>query len=239
MRPDTHSLVPLHAAGALDAREAADVERHLAECAACREDLDDLRETLALMAEAVGEEPPPRLRAAVLAGASDTPQERTASTAARDRRSRRGPAVTLLALAASVAVVAAGVAGVGAVDRARQAESTEQAIAAVLAATDSRLVRAPTEDGSGEVVVAVSDESGQAVLVTEGLAPAPSDRDWQAWYVSPDGGVRSAGLVELSDAGRPVLLSDVAQGDALALTLEPDGGSAKPTTDPVVVVPLA
>jgi hypothetical protein len=53
-------------------------------------------------------------------------------------------------------------------------------------------------------------------------------------------GAQSAGLLPASHAGStsPVLAVGVAPGDRLGITVEPAGGTAQPTTTPVVVMPV-
>ena len=54
------------------------------------------------------------------------------------------------------------------------------------------------------------------------------------------GGTRSAGLLPAAQAGRtePVLASGLIHGDRMGVTVEPAGGTARPTTPPVAVMPL-
>ena len=51
--------------------------------------------------------------------------------------------------------------------------------------------------------------------------------------MSPSG-ARSAGLIQ----GSSLLASAVRPGDQIGITVEPAGGTARPTTTPVAVVPV-
>jgi len=51
--------LPLYAVGALTAEESKQIERHLAECGECREELDSFREAASSIAMAVSSEMPP------------------------------------------------------------------------------------------------------------------------------------------------------------------------------------
>lgn len=245
MRPDAHTLLAPYAADALDPSDARDVEDHLAECAACRDDLTAMQETLAEVAQAAAEAPPERLRAAVLDAAWRTPQERPAAEPQPDtpaRRPRRGTAV--LALAASVALVLA----VGGAVLARALSgSPGDDVAELLAAAGTEVVRVapdvPADLGEaaadGEVVAVVNAGQGRGVLVARGLPAAPEGRTWQAWSLT-GGAASSAGVFELGEDGVAVVEFDwPAAGEAVAVSLEPAGGSPQPTTDPVAVAPLA
>ena len=65
-----------------------------------------------------------------------------------------------------------------------------------------------------------------------GMASLPSSRVYQAWVLSPSG-ARSAGLMHGSS-----LLAAVRPGDRIGITVEPAGGTARPTTTPVAVLPV-
>ena len=64
---DIHALSGAYAIDALDDIERAQFERHLAECAECRAEVESLREAGGMLAEAVSATPPPGLRDRVLA----------------------------------------------------------------------------------------------------------------------------------------------------------------------------
>jgi anti-sigma-K factor RskA len=64
---DVHELTPAYALDALAADEAEAYEAHLAQCERCRDELADLRETVAALAFGAEAPPPPaRLRASIL-----------------------------------------------------------------------------------------------------------------------------------------------------------------------------
>ncbi len=64
---DIHALSGAYAIDALDDIERAQFERHLAECAECRAEVDSLREASAMLAETTAVEPPADLRDRLLA----------------------------------------------------------------------------------------------------------------------------------------------------------------------------
>jgi anti-sigma-K factor RskA len=63
---------------------------------------------------------------------------------------------------------------------------------------------------------------------------------YELWLMAPTGN-RPEGLLDVQPSGRaaPVIASGLRPGDQTGLTVEPAGGSAQPTTTPIVVVPLA
>ena len=62
---------------------------------------------------------------------------------------------------------------------------------------------------------------------------------YQLWLIGKTK-TTSAGLLPPAQAGQtpPVLASGVVKGDTLGLTVEPAGGSAQPTTTPILALPL-
>jgi anti-sigma-K factor RskA len=268
MSAELHALAGAYAVDALPADERAAFEEHLATCEACRTEVAELSATAARLGDAAAETPPPGLKDRVLAevdrvrplppatapdddavttvgsegedadGAAPVVRRGRAPGRGRRRASHAGRVVLSAAAAVTLAVVAA--AGVlvadlrGDLDRERQ---QTQALTRVLAAPDAR-TRSADVRGGGRATVVVSGQRDRAVLVADGLAAAPEGRTYQAWFIGADGPV-SAGLVGTDD-GRAVraLSGDVAAADTVALTVEPAGGSAQPTTDPVLAVAL-
>ncbi len=103
---DIHALSGAYAIDALDDIERAQFERHLAECAECRAEVESLREAGGLLAEAVATAPPPSLRDKVLADiATVRPLPPVTEPATRQRRRFRPAAL----VAAAAAVIALGV----------------------------------------------------------------------------------------------------------------------------------
>lgn len=256
-----HDLTPLYAVDALDPGEVPAAEAHLRGCAACREELVEVREALAVaVAEAADEPPPAALRARVMAALDDVPQLPAPAGPADElarRRAQREAGVRpsaarsgrtaprrwvqgLTAAAAAVVVAGAAVTGYAALQWRADAQAAQQvarAITEVAGAPDAQMVDAQGgADGWGGSRVMVSRSLGEAVLVPTGVDDAPSGRTWQLWFVSGDA-ARSAGT--FSDTGSAAVLSGALDGaDAVAVTLEPAGGSQTPTTTPVAVYPL-
>jgi anti-sigma-K factor RskA len=112
-------------------------------------------------------------------------------------------------------------------------------MAQVAAAADA--VRVSSTKGSLRAEVAYSRQLGKAAIDVTGLPPAPAGKTYQLWYVGPDQVARSAGLLTADADGRGSMLlqGDANAAAAVGMTVEPAGGSAQPTTDPVVVLALA
>jgi anti-sigma-K factor RskA len=242
LRHDMHSLTGIYA---LDAMEpGAQLDRfvsHLHRCQACVAEVHGLREVATSLAFAVAAEPPAHMRARVLAAASRTRQlPPQTSRRSRPRQSRLWvPRLAVaVAVVAAIAVAALGIAQVKTERRLNQARQQSQAIAAVLVAPDARILTRRTAVG-GVTTVVVSAVRRELVVTTEGLPALPRGQVYELWLLGPPR-VRPAGLLPAPTAGRigPVLASGLVPGDELGLTVEPAGGTSRPTTTPIVVLPL-
>ncbi|MFB9378655.1 anti-sigma factor domain-containing protein [Kineococcus gynurae] len=159
----------------------------------------------------------------------------------RADRGRRG-----WQLAAAACLVAAVAGGVSAVDARRDADSAraevvrltaladqgqvaEQQVHQVLASSDSRTVRAEAADG-GLATMVMGD--GHALVVTSRF-PELHDRTYQLWLVDGDR-VTSAGLLGSTSAAT-MWVENTGTAQAVAISVEPVGGSRVPTTAPVLL----
>jgi anti-sigma-K factor RskA len=238
---DVHALSGAYAVDALDDLERARFERHLSECPDCQAEVAGLREASALLADTVAVTPPPALREQVLAGITSVRplppvvSEHAAEAARRPRRRLRG----LLVAAAAVTVLGTGVAIVQPWDD--DSTSHEEppqltAIEQVLNAPDRRRIVQAFEDGSKATVV-VSADLSKAVVVTEDMAPPPPGKVYELWYQHGDEMV-PAGIMP-DDPDATVLLDGEAdEAAAVGITVEPEGGSPEPTTQPVALFPI-
>jgi anti-sigma-K factor RskA len=75
-----------------------------------------------------------------------------------------------------------------------------------------------------------------AALESQDFAPLSAGRVYEMWVIH-DGAARPAGLFR--SAARPVAVAGtVTSGDTVAVTQEPAGGSAQPTTTPVATAAI-
>ena len=79
MNQNIHDLADAYAVGALTEAEYAEYTAHLEHCPSCRREVADLLDVTSAMSESVAVDPPPGLRASVLAAIAQTPQEPAAS----------------------------------------------------------------------------------------------------------------------------------------------------------------
>jgi anti-sigma-K factor RskA len=218
--------VAAYVLGALEPSEAAELERHIGGCADCRAELRWLRPAVDLLPEKVERvEAPAGLRAKIVdqvraePGAVAAEPQRQAPLA-RDRWFRGWRPV------AAVAVVAL-----------------------MLAAVAGYAVRGGDSGGGGAITVAAGKPPAvTAKLVMEGdsgtlrlanVDSMPEDRVLEAW-VQRDGEVERAGglFVPDRDGRATTTIPDMRRVEAVMVTSEPEGGSAAPTSSPLVTVSM-
>jgi hypothetical protein len=243
MNPEVHTLTGAHVCDALDPVERAAFEEHLTACAACTQEIAELRETAAALAMAVALEPPARLRAALaarIATIRQLPPTVTSIGAARSLRRRGRAAVTGWAVAAALAGVVAGLTVQTVQQRERIDAVTAQASAMslLLSAPDARSGAARVSTG-GTALVIDSRSRDEAAIALSGLAALPAGKAYQLWMIGPDG-IRSGGLVPRGGNGSAAPILEHGLGDArtIGLTVEPAHGSAQPTSAPILLLSL-
>ena len=181
---------------------------------------------------------PAALRDLVLAEAGRTRQLPPLGGAARPDRSPGRPWYRQpLAIAAAVLlVIAAGFGVLAAVEsrRADEAQTMADRLAAV-AADPARTERTEAfrDGGSGTVVAA----HGTAVFHGSQLPMLPENKAYQLWRIR---GQKSTSAGVLGRGGELTgVVTDLAPGDAVGVTVEPATGSDRPTSDPVFLASMA
>jgi len=244
LRHDLHSLSGAYALDALEAGSEQDrFVRHLSRCQSCASEVRGFREVATAMAFAAAAEAPAELRGRVLAAAARTrqvPPEVAGGSHARPRRSRAWvPWLSgVVATASIVVAVLFGFAQAHTQDELNQVKAENQAISLLLSAPEAKLLTHAVTNGGVATVVLAADRHELAV-VTTGLPALPSGQVYQLWLIGKPK-IVSAGLLPPAKNGQTpaVLATGVAKGDTLGLTVEPAGGSAQPTTTPILALPL-
>ena len=230
VREDLHVFTGSYVLDAVSETEREEFERHLQFCPTCDAEVRGLRETAARLALACAVNPPARMERHVLAATYRTRQLPPLAASRPGRVFHFPRRLAILAAAASVAAaLALGITQLTAQHQLDQARAT--AIARVVTAPDAHVDTARAAGGS--VTVVTSIRLHEAVVSTSGMASLPSGRVYQVWVMSPSG-ARSAGLMQ----GSSLLASAVRHGDQIGITVEPAGGTARPTTTPLAVLPL-
>ncbi|MFI6655031.1 anti-sigma factor domain-containing protein [Streptomyces sp. NPDC050523] len=264
---DVHTLTGAYALHAVSGGEREAVERHLERCEPCAEEVAGFTAAAARLGLAASLAPRPELKARVLRriaterqqtdrqqtdrqqtdrqrAVAATPLPRRARASARARASvRLRPSRWLpAACVAAAAVFGAGTAwqhqrAEDADGRARRIEQTARDVSAVLTAADARTRTARLAGGARGTVV-VSHRLDRAVFAASGMAEPPPGKVYQLWLA--DGGrMRDAGLMDPHLSTQTLVLRGALDGaSGMGVTVEPAGGSAKPTSAPVALLPF-
>lgn len=231
MTHDLHSLMAPYVLGALDPDERALLVAHLDQCATCEAELTGFRDTAARLGASQSRPPPLELRARLLAEVSVTPQEHPAMSAIDQRRGLLRTFPRLLVAAALLL----GVAGIGGyvveLGHAHDSDARLVAMTSVLAAPDAATT-SKTFSSGGNLRLVASPSRDSAVIVANDLAVPKGSKVYQVWMIN-DAGARSQGTFRSSGS----LLMDGAGGaDSVAVTVEPAGGSPRPTGHTITTI---
>ncbi len=222
-----HELSAAYALHALDERDRARYEEHLAICERCREDVASFSETAAALAYVPEPtDPPPALRDRILDAARS---ERPNVVPLRARG--RAP---MQLLAAATAVAASLAIGFGVwsnslhnqLDNERGRFATAQTILEMAADPTTKRIALAGADGT---LMVTGDR--RAALVVNELKPAPEGKTYEAWVIA-DGKPLRAGLFDGGDENAVALQRPVPRGAAVAVTVERSGGVDAPTRAP-------
>ncbi|WP_328904182.1 anti-sigma factor [Streptomyces sp. NBC_00441] len=262
---DPHEASGAYALHALPEDERLDFERHLKGCASCRAEVAELQATAALLGQATAAAPPPAWREEVFRKVALTPQEApvgaeetappprapvaaqpvpvTSAAGSRAYAPSRQPPRVVLAACVAVVLACLGIAtwqyeeAQDARTTAEQVREQQDDVARVLTAPDVKLENQEMRDG-GTVTVAFSRSENAATLAVSGLPPLAGDKTYEAWFIE-DGEPVPAGLLGSSPAqGLTLLDGPVGDATAVALSVEPSGGSPQPSTEPLGAVDL-
>ena len=258
-RPQPHTIAGAYAMDALDERDRARFERHLARCQECGQEIIGLREATARLAAAASRRPAAAVKARLLAETACTRQLPPVTTTADghparhgvtgpagsrgrpDRRWLREPRlVPALALAGIffIAIAAVWLTGNARESPLAREAPHSQAIAAVLTAPDATVISALVRTG-GTATVVMSPRERMLVFAADGLRALPASRCYELWLLSR-GSDRPAGLLPMPRHGMtgPVTAPGVEPGDRLGLTVEPVTGSRHPTSVMIMIITL-
>lgn len=246
-RDETMNSSGAYALHALTGAERAEFEAALAESEQLRTEVTELTDTAVELGMSVAPvEPPASLRASVLAAVAATPQNPAAdpvgepveTSAERRANARwfRRPVVALAGVAAAAVVALAVTFGIGGLN---PSDPVAAQIAEIQAASDAQTADVEIT-GGGTATLVWSLALERSALLVDGMAGLPAGSTYELWYIDADGAT-PAGTFDPGDDGAHsvVLAGSMDAGDAIGVTVEPEGGSDAPTTDPVLVVQTA
>ena len=214
---EIRSLVAAYVLGAVPEEEQPEIRAHLLTCEECMADADAYSSVTSDLALAVEpEDLPAGFEDRVIAQIGADRVE-----VVRGTRRYAGWAFGVACLLVAIGLGTAYLMARGDLDRERRvASALLRSEAGMTLHGDGVAVMVPTRDGS--------------VFVAEGLADPPDGHTYQLWLLEGDEPV-SAGTFDVDDGRVVIELDRSVEGfDGAAVTVEPDGGSPEPTTDPVV-----
>jgi anti-sigma-K factor RskA len=165
----------------------------------------------------------------VLAAADQQPQLRPKVVPLDERRSRRWlPRVA--GVAAAVVLLAGAVVGINRPWEQDPAPVAGNPVSEVFTAPDAHVASVKTADGH-VLKVATSPDSGRMALETKSLGQLKDERVYQMW-ARHNKKVTSIGVIE--DLGDGKVMPIPTYGTSVTITVEPKGGSRKPTSPPIM-----
>lgn len=240
----------LYALGTLQESERAALEAHLAQCAACRRELQEVWGDIGLLGLATtGATPPPHARARLLSALAKEPRVRTVQ-----KQSWRWWLLAPVSAAIILAMVstllwrqnnvlrqdlALRLAQSG-LDRAEVERAKE--VLDLLSAPDTVRVTLTANNAKpqpqGKAIY--RQRTGSLVFLASNFAPLPPKKAYELWLLPTSGAAPiPAGVFKPDERGSatvlmPALPKDL-QAKAFAITVEPETGSATPTM-PILLV---
>ena len=228
--------IPAYTLGALDPEDVAALEAHLRTCASCREELAAYRDTSDnLLLTFPPQKPPAALRNRL------QKQLPSAQGAARPRvRWSFGRVAVGIALIVLLALNVLSISQVRALQR-QQTQLMNQlqnGQMALVMLSYPHTQSFPINEASLTGSLLIDTEYNNAVLILRGLPSIPDSQTYQVWLIAPNEERVSGGLLrphnDLPFISEPIYSTqDLANFVGVGMTIEPAGGSDKPTGQPI------
>ncbi len=251
-------LIDLYTLGALEPDEMALVEEHLAQSPRARAILEQSKQVVSALAWAPEQHDPPagayeRFRQRV-APATATPQAAPARREPVPAPAAPGFGERLRALfapqqrwgsalAAVLLLIALGVGGWNLSLRRQVADLSASVaqyreVTALLSEPATRLVALTGASQSASTQLLINPERHEGYLVTAGLDPLPANQSYQLWMIT-DGQPLSMIVFATDAQGNAAVamanLPAAGSQNSFGITIEPAGGSAQPTSTPILL----
>jgi anti-sigma-K factor RskA len=219
---EMQELLAAYALGAVPEDEIHEVRAHILSCEECMSEADEFAAASASLAVAVESE---RLPAGFADRVLELVQTDVPASATESRRRWRW--LPAYALAASLAVVA--FLGFQVFETRSEIDRQQKVLSALLHQTGVEM-----RGTSGAVARVVPSGDGSLFAAT-GLQEAPQGHTYQLWLIKEGAAPVSAGTFDVSDGLAVIETQRSLTGfDGAAVTIEQAGGSAQPTTDPIL-----
>jgi anti-sigma-K factor RskA len=258
---DYKEMLPALALSALDAEDARALGQHLSECDECRRELAGWEGTAAALARsAAPAEPSPQVRDRIVSAVRSDRQAKPRQDSTQSRlvglpQSRRAAwtsfgQVGAIAAAVLCLILILWIIVLWQQNRALrrdmdQLESLYRAVkedaehsnefVAILSSPGAKVAALQgSGPGAGASAQFVYDTSGRAMLLTNGLPPTPTGKEYQLWFIVGNSRPIPGGTFATDQVGRGDLTDRVPDralnAAVFAVTLEPEGGSEAPSS---------
>ncbi len=259
MDPRIEELLPFYALDALNDEERELVESYLAQHPEAREELNELHSGASALPYGIPPvEPPRQVKESLMARVNADAEARVHSSMQMTPQPARRVSwfenmFQVLSLGAAVAAMIWVIVLNTQVSRlqneiaglhdtlAAQSNSLEQIIANLPQSPPSNVITVSVKGtdvqphAHGQLIADPKEQS--AVLVISGLPKLEANKTYQVWLIEGDKPV-SAGLLSVDENGQGVVIvtseEAISSFKALAISIEPEGGSPQPTGDIVV-----
>jgi anti-sigma-K factor RskA len=220
---DVHHLAAAYSLDALEPMERQAFLEHYESCDVCRADVEAFHDALATVADAERTSTPAALRDRVLGEVARTRQLSPVVVPLAGRARRRWVSAGLAAAAVAVLVV------VGVVAFSSGRGQYQDQLAQVMEQPDARMLMLQPKGATGGFKVAWSNTLHRAVLIGEGLEPAPTGKAYELWLITAKQSMAMY-VLDTAPTGEVHRSLDAPQDpSAWAITLEPKSGSAVAT----------
>jgi anti-sigma-K factor RskA len=225
--------------GALPDEERREFEEYLAEHPEWQAEIDELGAVAGLLALSPPEqEPPSELRRRIMGVVEAEAGHPRVESRSGLARMREFLGVRGLALGAAAAMLVIGLFSWNLILQGEIRDLRDQA-QGPRTPPDSRMValKGPgVAHGARAEVMILKDD--RAILMAEDMPPVPENRTLQIWVIEDDV-PKPSGLFEPKEESVTVIVENPVDGaDAIAVSVEPEGGSPEPTTDPMLTAKL-
>jgi anti-sigma-K factor RskA len=248
--------VALYALGVLPAAQAQAVREHMATCKLCQAEYDALAPAAALVgvsAETAGDAkvcPSTLLKPRIMKKVrSEAAAAKASSPAGRSQRAPVWPAYLVAAACFAIALIST-IGNIALNDQLHAAQAQlaaltqrSNALARTLAQEHVTLADMLGTDTKRYEVTggAVITRGSHVYLAMSTMPEPPKGQVYQAWTLAKGAKKVAPSVTFVPDAHGATVISlpiDARTTAAVAVSLEPDGGSKQPTTKPILLVPL-
>lgn len=249
---DARENVAAYSIGATDRAESAEVERLLAADPGLKREAAQYAAAATLLNATVPRvQPPAALKDKILTAARTarpaTPVLMPKPQAAAPTRTRVRDVLVFLASAAAVLLIGVNVYWMNRVNELEAleaaAEHEREMAVALLTNAESKRIELMDDDGSMRAMIVFAEGHSEALMVTHNLPSLTPGRTYQLWQIDGEGRPVSVGLFNTTADGRlsmifkpPLSWHSV---EALGISVEPEGGSETPTTEPIALATMA